>query len=61
MLVLTTLMLADEIFDLRTDLDNMGGQVRNDENAREEEALIIEAIDTLAGRIDTIAKRIQNL
>ncbi|MEZ5919576.1 MAG: cell division protein ZapA [Alphaproteobacteria bacterium] len=61
LLVLTTLMLADEIFDLRTDLDNMGGQVRNDENAREEEALIIEAIDTLAGRIDTIAKRIQNL
>ncbi len=59
LLVLTALMLSDEVFDMR---DNIGQQTQSaQENqidpAEEEE--IVQAIDYLAGRIDKIAKRIQ--
>ncbi len=60
LLVLTTLMLADEVFDLRDDVGSLNGQVQQVETNENEEALVIEAIDTLADRIDTIAKRIQS-
>lgn len=55
LLVLTTLMLADEIHDLR---DNIGSaQPSANEN---EEAEVVNAIGQLAERIDMIAKRIQS-
>ena len=59
LLVLTALMLSDEVFDLR---DNVGAQASQPQapqaNPAEEEE-IVQAIDHLANRIDQIAKRIQ--
>ena len=59
LLVLTALMLSDEVFDLR---DNVGAQTPQPQAPQEspaEEAEIVQAIDHLANRIDQIAKRIQ--
>src|SRR5688572_29424939 len=59
LMVLTSLMLADEIFDLR---DNMGALEEDAQqaspNARNDEA-IAGAIGELADRIDDIADRVQ--
>lgn len=60
LLVLTTLMLADEVFDLRDNLGDLSDQVRRDEANQNEEAVMVDVIEGLAGRIDTVAKRIQN-
>ena len=60
LLVLTALMLSDEIFDLR---ENVGAQTQQlqgaqaNENNEEE---VAQAIDQLADRIDQIAQRIQS-
>ncbi len=56
LLVLTTLMLADEIHDLR---DNIGTTQTSSAN-QNDEAEVVNAIGQLAERIDIIAKRIQN-
>lgn len=62
LLVLTALMLSDEVFDLR---DNVGTQSQQAHEAQVQQASqgdeeeIVQAIDHLAGRIDQIAKRIQ--
>lgn len=64
LLVLTALVLADEIFDLREHLDKIVSDPHSPHHdsavSFEEEKLIVRAIDTLAGRIETIAGRIQD-
>lgn len=59
LLVLTSLMLADEIFELRENLSALGDHIESKEDYDKHEQMIAEAIDTLADRIDSIAKRIQ--
>ena len=60
LLVLTTLMLSDEIFDLRSDVSRLGSKVRNVEANENDEAATAAAIDQLADRIERIAQRIQS-
>lgn len=55
LLVLTSILLADEIFDLKEGVAALG---EDSESFKKEEALIVEAIDVLAERIDMIAGRI---
>ena len=59
LLILTSLMLADEIFELRDSLSALGEHVETKEHFDQHEQFIVQAIDTLADRIDTIANRIQ--
>ncbi|MCB1784283.1 MAG: cell division protein ZapA [Alphaproteobacteria bacterium] len=67
LLVLTSLVLADEIFDLRDDVAEIEEQARylqgNAPAAQlpfdEDDALVAQAIDHLAGKIEQIAARIQ--
>lgn len=59
LLVLAALMLSDEIFDLRDQIGNLGGQAEAAQNAKQDELVIAQAIDHLAERIDTIAERIK--
>lgn len=59
LLVLTSLMLADEVHELRENLAALGEHVESKENQDEQDKLVSEAIDTLAARIDSIASRIQ--
>lgn len=59
LLVLTALMLADEVFDLRDDVGELGQRVENDNIKRNDEQLIAKTIDHLAGRIEAIAGRMQ--
>ncbi|MCB1531312.1 MAG: cell division protein ZapA [Alphaproteobacteria bacterium] len=59
LLVLTALMLSDEIFDLRDQVDEQGGQTDKSEAQKHDELIIAQAIDHLADRIDTIAERIK--
>ena len=59
LMVLTSLMLADEVFDLKDNVGSMESQVRQAKsNGRDEEA-IAGAIGELSDRIDDIADRIQ--
>ena len=59
LMVLTSLMLADEVFDLKDNVGSMESQVRQTKsNGRDEEA-IAGAIGELSDRIDDIADRIQ--
>ena len=51
-------MLADEIFDLREEMAELSEKVSDGEGVREEDALMVRAIDHLAERIDLIAGRI---
>ena len=55
LLMLTTILLADEVFDLKAGVAKMGG---DPEAMQKEEELIVQAIDVLADRIDSIAERI---
>lgn len=65
--VLSALVLADEIFEMREHLQNLmyeqeqnkihGGQPPA--VSAEEEQLIVQAIDHLAGRVETIAGRLK--
>jgi len=60
LLVLTGLLLADEVFDLRDDVSSLKGQVQQDGANENDEAEVAQAIESLAGRIDQIASRIQS-
>ncbi len=61
LLVLTTLMLADEIYDLRENGAAAPPQpVPGTEANQNDEAEVVNAIGQLAERIDMIAKRIQS-
>lgn len=66
LLVLTALILADEIYDLRDDVTN----VTNDSAPREpvaqrvseqDEQIILNAISNLAQRIDSVAERLAKI
>lgn len=62
LLVLTSLMLSDEIFDLRAQLESIGEQITSQEDEdslKQDDLVIAQAIDHLAERIDNIASRIQ--
>ena len=61
LLVLTALMLSDEVFDLREGATKAQPQAQAPQEANENnEAEVVTAIDQLAERIDRIAKRIQS-
>lgn len=64
--VLTALVLADEVFDLRDDVAEIEEQARYlqgnapaSQPFDEDDALVAQAIDHLAGKIEQIADRIQ--
>jgi len=59
LLVLTSLMLADEVIDLKDNITVLGDHVEQSAGDKEEEVLVIQAIDSLADRIDIIADRLQ--
>ena len=69
LLVLTSLVLADEIYDLRSDIAALQEQLvhsRNnsqsgDTSSYQDEALFAQAIDHLAGKIEHIAARVQGI
>ena len=61
LLVLTALLLADEIVDLRDNIAILGDQAEMSTRFQQEEALMVRAIDSLAGRIDIIAERLQRV
>lgn len=60
LLVLTSLMLTNEIFELRDQLGAMGEQIRANEDWATQETAVAQMIETLSERIDLIANRIQN-
>ena len=60
LLVLTGLLLADEIFDLRKDVGSINENLQTAQANQNEEAAVAGAIEDLAERIDRIASRIQN-
>lgn len=61
LLVLTSLILADEIFDLKDNLGSVDDHLNDGEHFKQQEAVIASAIDQLADRIDHIATRIQKV
>ncbi|MGH1376887.1 MAG: cell division protein ZapA [Alphaproteobacteria bacterium] len=67
--VLTSLVLADEIYELREQLGNMQQQMNQVQAhhgqvssgiSHEDEALIVQAIEHLASKIENIAGRVEN-
>lgn len=60
LMVLTSLMLSDEIFDLRKDIDALGAQTGGGQSNENNDAEVAQAIDELANRIDRISGRIQS-
>lgn len=60
LLVLTALMLADEIYELREENAELSSQTREQDDIRDDEILMAKSIDNLAERINLIATRIQN-
>ncbi len=59
LLVLTAIMLADEVFDLRDNLAVLGEHVEKGTPLQEDETAIAQTIEQLAGRIQIISDRIQ--
>lgn len=66
LLVLTALILSDEIFDLRNHLDradellSAAGESVTGGILPSDEAAVVQAINSLANRINIISERIQN-
>lgn len=60
LLVLTALMLADEIYELREENEELSEQVGDTQDTQQDEILMAKAIDNLAERINLIAGRIQS-
>lgn len=60
LLVLTSLLLADEVFDLRKDVGSINENLQSAQANQNDEAAVAHAIEDLADRIDRIASRIQN-
>lgn len=59
LMILTALMLADEVFDLKESLGDLSDQVRHSRAQQFDEAAVAAAIDELAQRIGNVAERIQ--
>ncbi|MBL4804349.1 MAG: cell division protein ZapA [Alphaproteobacteria bacterium] len=60
LLVLTSLLLADEIYDLRNEAAAANANAQQAEANQTDEAAVANAIEDLASRIDRIASRIQS-
>lgn len=63
LLVLTSLVMADEVFDMREELSALKAKTQNITDAssprsEEEDIMIARAIEQLAGRVEHIASRI---
>lgn len=58
LLLLTALMLADEVFDYREDLAALGDHIEGKENYDQEQQMVCEAIDHISERIEQIAERV---
>lgn len=62
LLVLTSIVLADELFDLRDNAANSNRAPLNGlQITRDEEGTIVNAIDQMAGRIEAIAGNLQKI
>lgn len=59
LLVLTNLVLADEIFDLKDRLAQTDIPSENAGHLKRDELAIIQAIDHLTNRIESISKKVQ--
>lgn len=59
LLVLTSILLTDEIFELRDNLTALSDHVEGKVNADEQDRMAVEAIDHLAERINVIAGRLK--
>lgn len=59
LLVLSALMLADEIFELRENLAALGEHVETREQYERHEQTMADIIYSLTERLDSIAKRVQ--
>lgn len=57
--VLASLVLADEIFEMRDSLAALGEQVEGAQAMQQEEEMLAETINKLAFRIEGIAERMQ--
>ena len=60
LLVLTNLMLADEVFDLRDEVARMQNQIMGSADQAVNEEEVVEAINELAERIDEVSGRIKS-
>lgn len=60
LLVLTALVLADEIFDTKANMA-APAYVEDDRFSEEDERVIVDAINHLAARIDSVAERLQKI
>ncbi len=60
LLVLTSLLLADEIYDLRNEVGTANANVQQVQANQTDEAAVAHAIEDLATRIERIASRIQS-
>ncbi len=60
LLVLASLVLADEVFELRQQIDEIRQQGALSGGVSEDEDLAVRAIEHLAGKIEHIAARIQS-
>jgi cell division protein ZapA len=58
LMVLASLMLADEVFDLRQEVSSVASEIKGNKG---DETAIVRTIEQLAERIDTIAGRIQKV
>jgi cell division protein ZapA len=60
LLVLTALVLADEIFDTKANM-SAPAYAEDDRFSEEDERVIVDAINHLAARIDSVAERLQKI
>lgn len=58
-LVLSSLVMADEIFDLRDNISVLSSDVSPEVLQQADEMVVAQSIESLASRIDHIAERIQ--
>ncbi len=61
LMVLTSLMLADEIFELKDNLTDISRQMRNTQSQQHDEGAIADVIEDLAERVHGIADRIEKV
>lgn len=61
LLVLTALVLADEIFDTKANMAAAPAYAEDDRLSEDDERVIVDAINHLAARIDSVAERLQKI
>lgn len=60
LLVLTALVMADEVFDMKTSAGGPAAPV-DERLSEDDEQMIVDAINHLAARIDSVADRLQKI